>query len=98
MTFISSCVLLALVALHIGAVAAAWGTRVSVGSSAERFVQLAFVLGMVGVGCCAWTCHQPDSGLGLPSGMTVVAMLLLAVVDLRRTHEPEHHHHQHHTS
>jgi hypothetical protein len=90
MAFISSCAVLALIALHIGAVAAAWGTRVSAGSRAEGFVRIAFLLGMVGVACCAWSCHQPDSGLGLPSGMTVVAMMLLAVVDLRRTHEPDH--------
>ncbi|HEY4231869.1 MAG TPA: hypothetical protein VGM76_00445 [Lacipirellulaceae bacterium] len=90
MAFISSCAVLALIALHLIAVAAAWGTRVSAGSRAEGFVWLAFVLGMVAVGCCAWYCHQPDSGLGLPSGMTVVAMMLLAVVDFSRTHEPDH--------
>jgi hypothetical protein len=94
MALISSCALLALIGLHIGAVAAAWATRVSAGSSAEGFVRLAFIVGMVGVGCCAWYCRQPDSGLGLPSGMTIVAMMLLAVVDLRRTHEPDQTHRQ----
>lgn len=89
MAFISSCAVLALIALHVGAVAAAWATRVSAGSRAEGFVRLAFILGMVAVGCCAWYCRQADSGLGLPSGMTIVAMMLLAVVDFRRTHEPD---------
>jgi hypothetical protein len=98
MAFISSCAVLALIALHIGAVAAAWGTRVSAGSRAEGFVQLAFLLGMIGVGCCAWYCRQPDSGLGLASGTTVVAMMLLAIVDFRRTHDPDHTHRQTHSS
>jgi hypothetical protein len=94
MAFVSSCALLALVVLHVGAVAAAWATRVSAGSRAEGFVRFAFISGMVAVGFCAWSSHQLDSGLGLPSGMTVVAMMLLAVVDLRRTHDPDHAHGQ----
>jgi cyclic lactone autoinducer peptide len=90
MAFFSSCAVLALVALHVGGVAAAWATRALAGSRAEGFTRCVFLLGMTAVGCCAWYYHQPESGFELPSGMTVVAMMLLAIVDLRRTHEPAH--------
>jgi hypothetical protein len=90
MALVSSCAVLALVALHVGAVAAAWGTRVLAGSRVEGLMHFAFLLGMVAVGCCAWYYHEAESGIGLLSGTTVVAMMLLAIVDLRRTHEPAH--------
>jgi len=42
MALVSSCAVLALVALHVGAVAAAWGTRVLAGSRVEGLMHLAF--------------------------------------------------------
>jgi hypothetical protein len=90
MAFVSSCALLAFVALHVGAVAAAWGVRVLAGSRVEGLMHFAFLLGMFGVGCCAWYYHEAESGIGLLSGTTIVAMVILAIVDLRRTHEPAH--------
>ena len=29
-----------------------------------------------------------DLGIGIPSGITLIVMVLLAVIDFRRTHEP----------
>lgn len=90
MALVSSCAVLALVLLHVGGVAAAWGTRVLAGSRVEGLMHLAFLLGMFGVGCCAWYYHEAESGIALLSGTTIVAMVILAIVDLRRTHEPAH--------
>jgi hypothetical protein len=42
---------------------------------------------MAAVGAAAWICRQHESGLWIPSGVTLVAMVLTAVVDFRRTHE-----------
>jgi hypothetical protein len=46
---------------------------------------------MTAVGLAMIYCHQHELGLGLPSGATLIAMVLLAVVDCRRTHEPGQH-------
>jgi hypothetical protein len=82
--------LVGLVALHFAAVVTAWGTRVAAGSRAEGFLQLVFLASMAGVGLSAWYCHGHDLGLGIPSGLTLTAMVLTAVTDFRRTHEPAH--------
>jgi hypothetical protein len=84
----------AYVVLHFGAIASAWGTRLAVGSRVESIMQLAFLVALAAIGFSTWFCHEHDLGLGIPSGMTLIAMVLMAVTDMRRTHEP--HHHRHH--
>lgn len=76
--------------LHIGALASAWGTRMASGSRIEPLIQLAFFAAMAAVGGAAWVCRQEEVGLWIPSAMTLVGMVITAVVDFRRTHEPLH--------
>ena len=91
MTSFSTVSLVAFVALHITAVASAWGTRVAAGSRAEGCIQLTCLLSMAGLGISAWCCHgQQELGLGVPSGLTLIVVVLTAVTDFRRTHEPSH--------
>jgi hypothetical protein len=77
-------------ALHLGAIACACGTRVAVGSSCERPVQLLFLVALGAVGLATWYCRCASLGLGIPSGMTLIAMILVAVTDFRRPHESAH--------
>jgi len=74
--------------LHVGGIACAVGTRIATGSRAESAVQLVFLFAMGAVGLAAWCCRQHDLGLAIPSQLTLITMVVLAVVDLRRTHEP----------
>ena len=77
-------------ALHLGAIGCAFGTRVAVGSRCERPFQILFVLALGAVGMATWYCRSESLGLGIPSGMTLIVMVLLAVIDFRKTHEPAH--------
>lgn len=70
--------------LHIGALIAAWGTRVAAGSRAEGLAQLACFTAMAAVGSVAWFVHSFESGLSVLSGVVLVVMVLTAVVDLSR--------------
>ena len=80
------------VVLHFGAIVCAWGTRVAVGSRFELASQSLFLTALVAVGMATWHGHAAATGLGIPSGVTLIAMVLLAVIDFRRTHEPRHRH------
>ena len=82
--------LVGLLAFHIAAIATAWATRMAAGSRAEGPLQMLFLAMMAGVGIVAWYCHGHGLGLGIPSGLTLTAMVLTAVTDFRRTHEPVH--------
>ncbi len=75
-------------ALHLGAIACACGTRVAAGSPCERSFQFLFLLALGAVGMATWYCRDATLGLGIPSGMTLIAMILVAVTDFRRAHEP----------
>jgi hypothetical protein len=75
------------VLLHVAAMTAACGTRIAAGSNLEFFVQLCFFVAMAVVGAAAWLCHQVD-GAWCWSAITLVAMVLTAVIDLRRFSEP----------
>jgi hypothetical protein len=79
-------------ALHLGAIACAVGTRVAAGSRFELVFQFLFLPALGGVGVATWYGHAAELGIGIPSGITLIAMVLLAVTDLRRTHEPTHQH------
>ncbi len=76
--------------LHVGALAAAWCTRMAAGSRIEPFVQLTFFAAMAAVGGASWICRQLEVGLWIPSAVTLMVMVLTAVIDFRRTHEPLH--------
>ena len=73
--------------LHACALAAAWSSRVAAGSRFEAIAQLACFLAMAAVGTAAWIGSQHESGLSILSGIALVAMVVTAVVDVRRTHE-----------
>ncbi len=82
----------AFLALHVGAIACAVGTRVAAGSRFELVFQFLYLPALGAVGVATWYCHSEVLGIGIPSGITLIAMVLLAVTDLGRTHEPIHSH------
>jgi hypothetical protein len=84
--------LVGFVVLHAGAISAACGTRVAAGTRWELPIQGLFLAALAAVGIATWCCRQEDLGLGIPSGITLTLMVLMAVVDFRRTHEPSHGH------
>jgi hypothetical protein len=85
---ISAYAILGWTTLHVGALGTAWGTRLAADSRFEAAAQLACFLAMTAVGGAAWLCRLLDVSLWIPSGITLVVMVLMAVVDFRRTHEP----------
>jgi hypothetical protein len=74
--------------LHLGALAAAWGTRVAADTRLEIPMQLACFSAMAAVGAVAWICGQLEIGLWIPSGITLIAMVLTAVLDFRHSPDP----------
>jgi hypothetical protein len=84
----STLAVMTLITVHIGAIAAALGTRMAAGSRAERFLQLLFLTTMAAVGLCTWGFSSHELGLGIPSGLLLTATVIVAVTDFRRTHEP----------
>ena len=75
-------------ALHLGAIVCALGTRIAAGSRYELLFQFLFLPTLAAVGAATWYCHSASLGIGIPSGATLISMILVAVTDLRRTHEP----------
>jgi hypothetical protein len=73
--------------MHLLAILVAWGTRLATGTRCEALSQLGFLAAMLGVAATACWCCQLALGYSVPSGMTLVGMVLLAVVDLRPTQE-----------
>jgi len=88
MNFLSAWHVAGFVALHFGAIACALGTRVASGSRYERVFQSLFLPALGAIGAATWNCHSTDFGIEIPSGITLIVMVLLAVTDFRRTHEP----------
>lgn len=76
--------IVAWIALHIGALATACGTRVAAGSSLEGLIQMAFYAAMLMVGAAIWACQQTHAGAWGLSAVTLIAMVLTAVVDFRK--------------
>lgn len=75
--------------LHVGGLALAWGTRIGSGARAEPFVQLAFMAAMAAIAATAMICHHQGSGITMPSGVTLVVMVVAAVSDIGRRPLPE---------
>ena len=73
--------------LHVGALAFAWGTRVVAGSRLEVAMQSGFFAIMAAVGASAWVCREIDIEIWPASGVTLMAMVVMAVIDLRRLGE-----------
>ena len=88
MESVPTAVVVSVIAIHLGAIACAWGTRLSAGSRAESAVHVLFFTALAVVGLTACICQHLDHGLWVPSGITLVAMVLTAVGDFRRTYEP----------
>lgn len=74
--------------LHVGAIACAFGTRIAAGTRYELLFQWLFLPALGAVGLATWFCHTAALGIGVPSGATLIAMALVAVTDLHRTHDP----------
>jgi len=81
------------VALHLGAIACALGTRIAAGSRFESLFHFLFLPLLAAIGLATWFGHSEALGIGIPSGITFMAMILVAVVDCRRTHDPAAVHH-----
>jgi hypothetical protein len=75
------------VSIHAGGLLIAWGTRVAAGSRCEIPMQLACFLAMTAIGGSAWVCGQLGLGFWIPSGITLIAMVLTAVLDFHPSHE-----------
>jgi hypothetical protein len=82
-----ACIFVGWTILHLGALAAAWGTRVAAGSRWDVPLQLACFSAMAAVGAAAWILRQFEMSLWIPSGVTLVGMVLTAVVDTRGEQE-----------
>jgi hypothetical protein len=77
-----------LIVVHALALAIAWGTRLANGSRLESLLQFGFLLAMLGVAACGLLCCQIELGFSIPSGVTLIVMVLAAVADFRPTQEP----------
>jgi hypothetical protein len=76
--------------LHALALALAWGTRVATGSRMEFAMQLAFLVVMAAIGGAALVGQRVDIEIWPVSAVILMAMVLMAVVDLRRAGETAH--------
>lgn len=88
MTSLSTWEIVGFVALHLFAISCALATRIASGTRYEGMFQFLFLPTLAAVGAAIWFCRSEELGIGIPSGVTMIAMVLLAVTDLRRTHEP----------
>ena len=75
------------IALHLAALAAAYGTRVAAGSRLENLAQFVCFGAMILVGGAIWLCQEAQAGSWGLSAATLMAMVLTAVVDFRKLHD-----------
>jgi hypothetical protein len=90
MESVPSELLVSWLAIHASAVLCAVATRLSAGSRAETAMHLLFFVSLAVVGVTAWFCQHLGFELWVPSGVAMVIMVVTAVSDFRRTHEPVH--------
>ncbi len=76
------------IGVHATGLFVAWITRLASGSRLETIAQFGFFTAMGVVGVTACFCCQFQLSFSVPSGITLVVMVLLAIVDFRPTHEP----------
>lgn len=69
--------------LHTAGIFAGWATRLVTGSRLDLLLQVTFFTLLCGLSGVAWWSHQLERGLWIPTGFTMVAMVLMAVIDLR---------------
>ncbi len=86
----SAGVVIAWVTFHALALASAWGTRVATGSRMEPVLQLAFLAAMAIVGGAALVGRQIDIDVWPASAVTLMVMVIMAVIDVRRAGETAH--------
>lgn len=77
-------------AVHLAALAAAYGTRVAAGSRHENLAQIVCFGAMAVIGIAVWVSQQAQAGAWGLSAATLMAMVLTAVVDFRRLHDHNH--------
>jgi hypothetical protein len=78
------------IALHLTALAAAYGTRIAAGSRLENVAQFVCLAAMLLVGVAIWISQQAQAGSWGLSAVTLMAMVLTAVVDFRKLHDAPH--------
>jgi hypothetical protein len=88
MTSLPAWAITGFLAFHLFAIICALATRVAAGSRYELLSQFLFLPMLSAVGLATWFGHSEELGIGIHSGVTLIVMILLAVTDLRRTHEP----------
>ena len=71
------------IVLHIAGIFAGWATRLVTGSRIDLLLQVTFFTLLCGLSGVAWWSHQLEHGLWIPTGFTMVTMVLMAVTDLR---------------
>lgn len=90
MEALSTGMVIAWFVLHIAALLAAAATRVVQGSRLEIPAQIAFFTIMAAVSAAIWLCRLAEDRAWMMSAITLMAMVVTAVVDLRRTGEACH--------
>jgi hypothetical protein len=83
-------IVFAWIAMHLAALAAAYGTRVAAGSRLENLAQVVCFAAMAVIGFAVWISQQTQAGAWGLSAATLMAMVLTAVVDFRRLHDSHH--------
>lgn len=83
-------IVFAWVTLHLAALATAYGTRLAVGSRLEIFAQFVCFAAMALVGITVYVSQQAQANCWGWSAATLMAMVLTAIVDFRKLHEPAH--------
>jgi hypothetical protein len=70
--------------------ALAWGTRVATGARIQFLMQLAFLVAMAAIGGAALVGQRVEIEIWPVSAVILMVMVLLAVIDFRRTGETAH--------
>ncbi len=78
------------IALHIAALIAAYITRVAAGSRHENLAQFVCFAAMAIIGVAVWVSQETHAGAWGLSAATLMGMVLTAVVDFRKLHDPHH--------
>ena len=83
-------IVFAWIALHLAALAAAYGTRIAAGSKLENLAQIVCFAAMAMIGAAVLVSQQAQAGSWGLSAVTLMAMVLTAIVDFRKLHDSAH--------